>query len=53
MPFKDVATGSVQTLAPIERRVSWGLTVSPDRQSFLYSRDDESGSDLMLVENFR
>ena len=51
--FKDVATGSVRTIASIEREVESGLTVSPDRRSFLYSQVDESGSDLMLVENFR
>ncbi len=51
--FKNVATGSVRTIAPIERQVGWGLTVSPDRRSFLYSQEDDSGSDLMLVENFR
>ena len=32
---------------------SWGLTVSPDRRTFLYTLSDDSGSDLMLVENFR
>jgi Tol biopolymer transport system component len=51
--FKDVTTGSVRTIAPIERQVSQGLTVSPNRRSLLYSQVDESGSDLMLVENFR
>jgi len=51
--FKDLATGSVRTIAPIERKVWWGFTVSPDRRSFLYSQADDYGSDLMLVENFR
>jgi hypothetical protein len=51
--FKDVATGSVRTIVAIEHQLAWGLTVSPDRRSILYSQFDESGSDLMLVENFR
>ena len=51
--FKDLATGSIRTIAPIKGKPSWGLTVSPDRRTFLYAQSDESGSDLMLVENFR
>jgi dipeptidyl aminopeptidase/acylaminoacyl peptidase len=51
--FKDLSTGSVRTIAPIKGKPSWGLTVSPDRRTFLYAQSDESGSDLMLVENFR
>jgi Tol biopolymer transport system component len=51
--FKELRTGSVRTIAPIERLVWWGFTVSPDRRSFLYSQADDYGSDLMLVENFR
>jgi eukaryotic-like serine/threonine-protein kinase len=51
--FKDFATGSDRVVVPIERKVWWGLTVSPNRRTLLYSLSDESGSDLMLVENFR
>jgi Tol biopolymer transport system component len=51
--FKDVTSGSVRTIAPIEHQVWYGFTVSPDRRSFLYSQADNYGSDLMLVENFR
>ena len=51
--FKDLSTGSVRTIAPIKGKPSWGLTVSPDRRTFLYTQSEESGSDLMLVENFR
>jgi serine/threonine protein kinase len=50
--FKDVVTGSLRTIAPIEHQVWWGFAVSPDRRSFLYSQADNYGSDLMLVENF-
>ncbi len=51
--FKDFATGSDRAVVPIEARVFWGLTVSPDRRTFLYTLSDESGRDPMLVENFR
>ena len=51
--FKDFANGSDRVVVAIEGRVDWGLTVSPDRRTFLYTLADESGSDLMLVENFR
>ena len=51
--FKDLTTGSIRTIAPIRRPVWWGLSVSPDRRNILYAQFDESGSDLMLVENFR
>jgi eukaryotic-like serine/threonine-protein kinase len=51
--FKDLATRAVRTIAPIKGKPYWGLTVSPDRRTFLYAQSDESGSDLMLVENFR
>jgi len=51
--FKDFAATTDRIVVPIEGRVWWGLSVSPDRRTLLYSLSDESGSDLMLVENFR
>src|SRR5262245_41979098 len=51
--FKDAASGSVRTIAPIQHPVWYGFTVSPDQRSFLSSQADNLGSDLMLVENFR
>ena len=51
--FKDFATSSDRAVVPIEGMPAWGLTVSPDRRTFLYSLSEGSGSDLMLVENFR
>jgi hypothetical protein len=51
--FLSFATGKVKTVAPITAPPSSGLSVSPDGRSLLFSQVDESGSDLMLVENFR
>jgi hypothetical protein len=51
--FLSFATGTVKTVATLPGQISSGSAVSPDRRWLLYSRDDGSGSDLMLVENFR
>jgi Tol biopolymer transport system component len=40
-------------LNPIEARVGVGLSVSPDRKTFLFTHYASSGSDLMAIENFR
>ena len=37
----------------IEADVRQGLGVSPDGQWIIYSQDDVSGSDIILVEDFR
>ena len=49
----EFATAKTRKLLTVERRVSPGLTVSPDGRTILYTQLDEAGSDLMLVENFR
>ena len=51
--FHSFATGKVTTLAEIRQPVSWGVSVSPDERYILYTQEDQTGSDLMLVENFR
>lgn len=50
--FYKFADGGTQVVAEIERPVAFGLSVSPDRKTFLSSRP-VTGSDLMLIENFR
>ena len=52
--FFDFATGRATTIhsLPPGVRAYFGLTVSPDSRSILYTQD-QSQSDLMLVENFR
>ena len=50
----DLATGHHQTLARFEARAAFGLTVSPDRKTVLWSVIPTSpGDDLMLIRNFR
>jgi Tol biopolymer transport system component len=51
--FFDFATKGTQTIGVIENPVLSYLTVSPDGRSILYSQVDQTGNDLMLVENFR
>ena len=53
--FFDFATGRATTIhsLPPGIRAYFGLTVSPDSRSILYTQVDQSQSDLMLVENFR
>jgi Tol biopolymer transport system component len=51
----EFATGKTKDILKPERAVVDGgnVAISPDGQTILYSQSDESGSDLMLVENFR
>ena len=46
-------TGKIEPVARLEGSVAFGLTVSPDGRWLLYSKWEQRGSDLMLVENFR
>ncbi len=50
--FLNTATGSTQRIATFEKQIT-DVTVSPDRRWILYSQNDQLGSDLMLVENFK
>jgi len=52
--FYRFASGQSELVAGIEdRRLSVGLTVSPDRKRFLYSGSTRVGQNLMLVEGFK
>ena len=54
LQFLSFATGKVTTIGTIRRPVAdLGLSVSPDERYLLYTQGDQTGSDLMLVENFR
>jgi serine/threonine protein kinase len=49
--FLNFATGKVQKVAPVSQPDE-DLSVSPDGRFLLFTQFDDSGSDLMLVENF-
>lgn len=59
--FFDFKTGKTEMVAeygdggsnPVSDVVGWGLSVSPERRSLLFSKREDRGVDLMLVENFR
>jgi hypothetical protein len=53
--FYDFATKRVRELHRVRNRLGLGrgISVSPDRKTFLYSADLGTGWDLMLVENFQ
>jgi Tol biopolymer transport system component/DNA-binding winged helix-turn-helix (wHTH) protein len=51
--FYEFASGRIRVVAQIEGPLHLGLTVSPDRKTFLFSRTSDLGSDLMLIENFQ
>ena len=51
--FFSFATGKTTAIGIILGIAGWGLSVSPDEKFLLYTQVDQSGSDLMLVENFR
>lgn len=50
--FHEFASGHHRAIGEIERPVAFGLTVSPDEKTFLFSKP-VTGSDLWLIENFR
>jgi Tol biopolymer transport system component len=49
----DLQRAVTKRLLAVERPLSFGLTVSPDGGSLLYSTVDRQEADLMLVENVR
>ena len=51
--FYDFASRTTRTVYRTERPVGPGLTLAPDGRSILFTQRDRSGSDLMLIENFR
>ena len=51
--FYEFATRQIRKVLTIQRPVNNHIAVSPDGQTILYPQFDESGTDLMLVENFR
>ncbi len=50
--FLPLPAGKTRKLLTIERAYVGDMTVSPDGRTILYTQADQTGSDLMLVENF-
>ena len=53
LSINEFASNTIKKIVAIERTVGSQIEVSPDGRTILYTQLDESGSDLMLVENFR
>jgi len=51
--FYEFATGQIRKITTTQRPMESHIAVSPDGRTILYPQFDESGSVLMLVENFR
>ena len=51
--FYSFANGSIVDVFRTEDRIPGVMDVSPDGKYVLYTQDDMTGSDLMLVEDFR
>jgi Tol biopolymer transport system component len=51
--FLSFATNNISSIATFEKSPVSGLAVSPDGKWILYGLEQQSGSELMLVENFR
>ncbi|HZS04603.1 MAG TPA: hypothetical protein VFD58_07185 [Blastocatellia bacterium] len=56
LEFYNFATGQVSEVARLAKgpeKYIPGLAVSPGGRTILYAQLDQSGSDLMMVEDFR
>jgi Tol biopolymer transport system component/DNA-binding winged helix-turn-helix (wHTH) protein len=51
--FYSFDTSKVTQVAALSKPFSYSLSVSPDGRWLLYTQVDQSGSDIMLMENFR
>ncbi len=50
--FLSFSTGRSQTVVVTDRPIGWGLSLSPDQRFLVFAQRDQTGSDLMLIENF-
>jgi len=51
--FYEFATGEIRKIVTIQHTLENHIAVSPDDRTILYPQSDQSGSVLMLIENFR
>ena len=51
--FFDFTTRRTRLLEPVQQPMNFGLAVAPDEKTILFTLSQKSGSDLMMIENFR
>ncbi len=51
--FLNEATGAVRQVQAMTKPLWSFLSISPDERFVLWTQADQSGSDLMMIENFR
>ncbi len=51
--FRSFATGEDKEISPIGQPTFQGLSVSPDRKTILFAAEVQTGSNIMVVDNFR
>lgn len=51
--FHKFGGGQTGMVGEIEGPIGFGLTVSPDRKTFLFTKFSDAAADLMLIANFR
>ncbi len=51
--FFEFATGKRTTVVELGREHWWGMALSPNQQTLLYSVVDSAGSNLMRVDHFQ
>jgi hypothetical protein len=51
--FLSFATGKTHSVWTLEREPGWGIGVSSNGKSVVFTQDEFAESNLMMVENFR
>ena len=51
--FLSFATGKTHPVWTLEREPGWGIGVSSNGKSIVFTQDEFAESNLMMVENFR
>jgi serine/threonine protein kinase/WD40 repeat protein len=51
--FKGFQDQASRILLKFQRQIEWGLSLSPDERSIIFSQTDAGNSDILLIERFR
>ncbi|HUS05196.1 MAG TPA: protein kinase [Bryobacteraceae bacterium] len=51
--FQDFAGNAAKLLLQFRHQIEWGLSLSPDERSLVFSQLDAGNSDIMLIDGFR